>query len=567
MSEDVYEPLSRYRDEFREKFSRLTREKFAELTERSGVDVAANRRQVALIKRLEARLSRARFKRTVFCILMILGFAGAIVAGFLATRSDADELVRSICPLIAIFCTVLGVGMAVLFAKAGKAVEELVRKIREAKEVAWEQMEPLNRLYTWDLTVGLVEATVPRLDFDPFFSAQRLADLRRLYGWDDSFNRGKSVIFAQSGVINGNPFLVGEYRTMKWTAKTYTGSLVISWTELERGADGKSRMVTRRETLHASVDKPVPSYPCRKVVVYGNDAAESLSFSREPSGLDSGGLGTTVRKWWRLRGLRSYSRNLDDESQFTLMNNEEFETWFHAKDRDDEVEFRLLFTALAQIQMLALMKDREIGFGDDFRFVKRRKLNFLYPEHLRDAVIDTDPSRFRNWDYDAAAAFFRSFNETYFRNVYFALAPFLAIPLYQQTRTHEEIWKGVVGTDASSFWEHESIANYFGAERFRHPESVTENLLKTRVLSRQDGVSTVAVTAHGFRGEDRVDYVSVYGGDGCWHDVPVEWTEYLPVERTRNMTVTEADVPSDTFRTRFENADIAALRRSIKSYL
>lgn len=567
MADDVYEPLSRYRDEFREKFARLTREKFAELTERSGVDVAANRRQVALIKALDARLSSARFKRTLLCILMIIGFAGALVGGFLATRADADETVRSIAPLVAVFGVVLGVGMAILFAKAGKAVDELVRKIREAKEVAWRQMEPLNRLYTWNLTVGLIEATVPRLDFDPFFTAQRLADLRRLYGWDDSFNRGKSVLFAQSGIINGNPFLLGECREMRWVQHTYTGSLSISWRELERDADGKTRMVTRHQTLHASVEKPVPSYPCEKVLIYGNDAAEALSFSRDPSGLDAGGLGTTIRKWWRLRGLRSFSRNLDDESQFTLMNNEEFETWFHAKDRDNEVEFRLLFTALAQIQMLALMKDRETGFGDDFRFVKRCKLNFLFPKHLQDATIDTDPSRFRNWDYDAAAAFFRSFNEAYFRNVYFALAPLLAIPLYQQTRTHEEIWKGVVGSDASSFWEHESIANYFGGDRFRHPESITENILKTRVLSRQDGVSTVAVTAHGFRGEDRVDYVSVYGGDGCWHDVPVEWTEYLPVERTRNMTVTEADAPSNTFRARFESADVAAIRRTIRSYL
>ena len=33
MIEDVYEPLARYRDEFRQKFAALTREKFKELTE------------------------------------------------------------------------------------------------------------------------------------------------------------------------------------------------------------------------------------------------------------------------------------------------------------------------------------------------------------------------------------------------------------------------------------------------------------------------------------------------------------------------------------------------------
>ena len=34
MIEDVYEPLARYRDEFREKFAALAREKFKELAKR-----------------------------------------------------------------------------------------------------------------------------------------------------------------------------------------------------------------------------------------------------------------------------------------------------------------------------------------------------------------------------------------------------------------------------------------------------------------------------------------------------------------------------------------------------
>ena len=53
MIEDVYEPLARYRDEFRKQFATLAREKFKELTERSGVDVKANRALVAEIKKLQ----------------------------------------------------------------------------------------------------------------------------------------------------------------------------------------------------------------------------------------------------------------------------------------------------------------------------------------------------------------------------------------------------------------------------------------------------------------------------------------------------------------------------------
>jgi hypothetical protein len=249
------------------------------------------------------------------------------------------------------------------------------------------------------------------------------------------------------------------------------------------------------------------------------------------------------------------------------MSNHEFETWFHAKDRDHEVEFRLLFTPVAQTQMLNLMKDTAVGYGDDFTFVKQRKVNVLYSRHLDAATIDTDPARFRNWDYDAAFAYFVEFNERYFKDAYFSLAPLLAIPLYQQTRTHEEIWKDVLGRKASSFWEHESVANYHGEAKFAHPSCVTRSILKTELVRREGGESTVAVTAHGYRGEERVDYEEVHGGDGNWHEVAVRWTEYLPVQRTSDICLSEGVTPSDALKRRAEASRESAYRRSILSFL
>lgn len=303
--------------------------------------------------------------------------------------------------------------------------------------------------------------------------------------------------------------------------------------------------------------------------MYGNDAAPNLSFSRQPSGLTGkdGELWSSIRKKWRLSRLKAYSRNLEDDSNFTLMNNHEFETWFHAKDRDNEVEFRLLFTPVAQTQMLNLMKDTKVGYGDDFTFIKQKKVNVLFSKHLAEASIDTDPSLFYNWDYDAAAAFFTSFNERYFKDAYFALAPLLSIPLYQQMRTHEEIWKGVLDGSPSSFWEHESVANYYGEDKFAHPSCITRSLLKTEVVQRENGENTISVTAYGYRGEERIDYEEVYGGDGKWHEVAVPWTEYLPVQKTSDMYLSEGDMPSDMFKRRASSSRASAYRRSILSFL
>jgi len=566
--QDVYEPLGAYRDEFRDKFARLTREKFRELTERSGIDVDANRRQVAVVERLQEKLASARNRRSTFGILMALAFVGCVFAFvFLAMSENLTTEAQAGCGIGAVAGFALGLWMVVLYHNVSGRIKALEVEEAAERRKAWEQMAPLNRLYTWDVTVKLIEATVPRLEFDPFFTAKRLRDLQRIYGWDGSFNDGKSIVFAQSGVINGNPFLFGEYLEQDWGEETYYGSIQISWTETEEDSEGRLRRVTRHQTLTASVVKPIPTYSRNKLVVYGNDAAPNLTFSRQPSGLDDDDLFDGFRKRWRLHKLKKFSQNLEDDSDFTLMANHEFETWFRAKDRDNEVEFRLLFTALAQTQMMALMKDQKIGYGDDFAFIKDHRLNYLYPKHLRDAAIDTAPERFHDWNYDRAAHVFIAFNEKYFKDAYFALAPVLAIPLYQQTRTHEEIWKDVIDQEGSCFWEHEALANYYGGDRFRHPDCITENVLKTEVVNRRDGVSDVAVTAYGYRGEDRVDYEEVYGGDGNYHTVPVKWVEYLPVERTSRMRLSEAEKPGGDFMSGFDGSAAALFRRGIRSYL
>ena len=570
MIEDVYEPLARYRDEFREKFAALTREKFEELAKRSGVDAGANRALVAQIKKSQEESDSASTRKSCSGCLMVAGFVGAAAALVCAIAMNGmDRQTQELCIIGIVAGLVLGIAMIPLFNAAAKRHASLESQIAAKKGAAWKQMEPLNRLYTWDMTVELIEATVPRLEFDPYFTADRLESLHSQFGWDDSFNDGKSIIFAQSGVMNGNPFVFGHYLDMEWGEKTYEGKKEIFWTEWEEGLDGKRHLVRRYETLRAHVTKPIPVYSEQKLLVYGNDAAPNLSFSRQPSGLTGkdGELWSSIRKKWRLSRLKAYSRDLTDDSNFTLMSNHEFETWFHAKDRDHEVEFRLLFTPVAQTQMLNLMKDSTVGYGDDFTFIKRKKINVLFSRHLDEATIDTDPSRFRNWDYDAAFSFFVQFNERYFKDAYFAMAPLLAIPLYQQMRTHEDIWKDVLGRKESSFWEHEAVANYHGEDKFKHPGCITRSILKTHVTRRESGESTIAVTAYGYRGEERTDYEEVYGGDGKWHEVPVRWTEYLPVQRTSDMCLSERDTPSDLFQRRAAASRESAFRRSILSFL
>lgn len=101
----------------------------------------------------------------------------------------------------------------------------------------------------------------------------------------------------------------------------------------------------------------------------------------------------------------------------------------------------------------------------------------------------------------------------------------------------------------SSFWEHEALANFWGQERFKHPDCVTQCVLKTSAKVQNDGSTMIDVTAHGFRSEPRLSYISKFGGDGSWHDVPVEWYEYFSVEGNGQITMHEDNHQEDTAMT------------------
>lgn len=600
MIDDVYEPLALYRDRFKTEFADHAAIFFEELVGRSGVDEKANAKTMASIRALQAQLdgvgqSRSLWKavRALVVILVILAFIG--LAGFILPILSPDT--ASPLPVDGVWASVCGAiamgGSALTVASLNPVVrahDERLRSLSESRDAkqreAWAQLAPLNRLYDWGIIAGLIQKTVPRLALDPYFSHTRLDELRSSFGWDDSFNQDKSVLFAQSGEINGNPFVLAETLDFRMGSETYHGSLAISWQVSETYTDSEGRIrtrwVTRNQTLHASVDKPAPKYTGTKFVVYGNEAAPKLTFSRNPSALSDDGNGTLDK--WRLKRavakLEKFSRNLDDDSGYTIMSNHEFDALFHATDRNDEIQFRLLFTPLAQQQMVNLMRDKTVGYGDDFSFVKAHKVNMVWPTHLTNTDITAAPSLFQSHDLAAARTFFNIYSNAYFRAFYFALAPLLTIPLYQQHRSHEDIYKDVLGKPAS-FWEHEAIANFHGQTTFKHPLSVTKNILKTRLVGAEDGSAKVAVTAHGFRAEKRVDQISKFGGDGRWHNVPVPWVDYLPVQRTSSLAVRETDgltlqdfeqqvQTSDEWRLLFQQWRIepqhASFRRSIVSF-
>ena len=576
MVQDIYDPLEEYASVFKNKFKEVAEDTFESLTKEANIDVEMNKKTCALLYSMQEDLDALKKRLTWWKVLCgALWTVAAVCIILFATGFSAP-----VWWLLTIYGLLVVGALVALFWKVHPIIKQKKQELADITETvnnlqkeAWEQLAPLNELYDWDVLTRMMSRTVPRLEFDPYFTTQRLADLENTYGWNGSFNEDRSVMYAHSGLINGNPFVICRTKKMIMGEKTYHGELTIYWTTKEKDSNGNYYTKEHSETLHAEVTAPYPGYYQKTRVIYGNTAGPDLTFSRDMSDL-VGKEGSLGYKWER-RKLRKKTQDLKN-SDYAMMANEEFEVLFNTSNRNNNQQFALLFTPLAQESMLKILRDEEVGYGDDFDFVKNKMINTVTPMHMQELNIDLNPDQYQHFDYEKAKAYFIETNAEYFRAIYFCLAPLLCVPMYQQIRPQEAIY-GRDMKKQSSFWEHEALANFWGNQPFQHPDCVTDCILKTQQTLTQDNSSVITVSAHGYRAVPRITYIEKYGGDGNWHKVPVEWDEYLPVTGIGELHIAEdnqVEVEGTTQAQRIQHknemlqkADYSIYRRHIASKL
>lgn len=452
---------------------------------------------------------------------------------------------RALTVLFAILCIVIvGIFLLIFVSKPhNKDIkvriakqEEIVKSLLDQANV---QMASLNALFEEAIPAKIMETTTPLIDMDRVFDVKKYEMLHEKYGLWDNSDEKSSTLDLQSGTILGNPFVIFKDRIQSQIMQTYQGSIVITYW---RGSGKDRHMVT--ETLVASIQKPKPVYSDETYLVYGNEAGSHLKFSRVPSNLNSLKDEREIEKY-----VRKHEKDLDKIANeaakkgktFTPLGNTEFDLFFGAHDRDNEVEFRLLFTPLGQKSMMQILKSKT-GYGDDFRFIKDKGLNVITSAHSQGDKLFVSADKFKGFDLEKVYENFLAINEEYFRALFFDFAPLLAIPLYQQHKAHEYIYKDVFKQNISPF-EHEVLANKFPPVTFLPLGAATLVILKTSLEKRQGNQDVVKVTSHSFRTEQRTEIVYKFGGDGRSHAVPVHWTEYIPV--TAESQISAGDLGAD----------------------
>lgn len=540
---DLLEPELLYKNQLKEQFHQNAEKFFDELKNASGVDAGANKVTCDKYYKVQNELASLRkqrskkaFLRGFLIFLGVLFALGGIVMFILPFVANSLSDMLGLFIGLGVGALVLGIlGIVlpiVLITPKIKELDEAINKQEEIanklKQEAYAQMAPLNASYDFGMAAKLVTITCPLIQMDKNFNPTRFYQLNQKYGFTDDLNENESCVFVQSGTILGNPFLLQRDFVTHMGTETYTGSITIHWTTTYTDDKG-THTQHHTQVLTASLTKPKPFYHHNTCLIYGNDAASRLSFSRDASKANS----------MNDKDFEKLARNFEKElskiqqkniaSGFTALGNAEFEALFHALDRDNEVEFRLLFTPLAQKSMLQIIKSKT-PYGDDFSFRKKKCLNYIWSAHSQGFDYEGDPRKFIHFDLEAAKKIFVNYMDDYFCHFYHDLAPILAIPLYQQHKSQEYIYDGILPRNVTSF-EAEAMANKFDKRQFEPTQNKTDIIIKSRLIRRGQGGDVYMMKAYGYDKIERLTLVPKMGGDGLMHDVPVTWYEYIPCSK------------------------------------
>ncbi|MCH5152562.1 MAG: hypothetical protein J1F68_01185 [Clostridiales bacterium] len=568
---EILQPIQQFNNEFKDKHRALTEEYFDKLVAESGVDEQENahlmsERSKALnkLKAADHTVQNHKYLRGWLIFLIVVLLLATIVTAVVFAKSDNLFFLAILLPIVAC-CGAVALILVIVKVLNNKikhgnsVVDEFKKQVADIESQAWEQMRPLNIKYGWNIPDKLIYNTLPHIQLDKYFDEDKHDYFKHNFGLDVSGKNDVSVYCARSGNSCGNPFLLIRYFVREIVPHTYSGSLTVSWTERYTDSEGKSHTRTEYQTLVATVVKPKPEYYFTTCLYYGNDAAPDLKFSRNPTvpkNASDKKIASLVRSGEKQ--LEKKSREAVKKGQsFNKLANSEFEVLFGATDRNHETQFRMMFTPLAQQNMVQLLKCKE-PYGDDFTFEKNGCENIIYSSHSADLDIDANPAQFASFDLAQARENFINFNMQYFASIYFDFAPLFSIPIYQQERPTRHFGECTNHGNIGDF-EMESVANYFRKELLAPEDATTPQILKAVPVNVSEQATLAEITSYAYRGEDRLTYVPEMARNGRTYQVPVHWVEYIPVQKQSYLQMQAVQLTREQYLQSNEASDTTIL--------
>lgn len=558
----IFKPREMYERQLKGQYHAEAERFFDELVTTSGIDVEANRAHVKDYKKKHAVCQKAGESLNGIKAWRGFALAGAIVSVVVAvaglivgiSSSYVGYIIMAVFAVLSILLFVLfGTTLKKKLLERQQAFSSASEEAKAALLECLKSVAALNEMMRWNMPQTVMEKATPLIDLDPYFTPERLSFMMSEFGFQPNKNPLYNVLGVTSGQIQGNPFVLVKARECQMRMKTYTGSLTIFWTETHTDSKGNVYTEQHTETLHASVQHKAPFYDEGVTLYYASEVAPNLIFHRAPQNAPYDEKGRAKFIKTRIKKLEKMeNKGLADSTGFTRLGNDEFDALFYATDRNNEVEFRLLYTPLAQKNMLDLLKNEE-PYGDDFYIDKEGMITMVTSRHSQTFDYERRPSSFRGYDVDAMKEGFVSYCDSFIRSLFFDLAPIISAPLYQMHKPRTYIYKDTYPTNVTSY-EQESIVNGMSKDPFIPANADPSLPVMRKVIraSKRGKADEVTVLAQSYITTPRTDYVSVYGGDGDWHDVPVDWTQYDEVSEKKRAAISHIGIESDDASEQFK---------------
>ena len=529
-NEALLEPLKYYREDLKDAFQHVTEEYFQDLVNQSKVDIDKNRELIDKYTTVSENRDQSNTSYKRFGIIKKVDFVigiGALIYGVYQFSQDPIDIISVAVSSIVLVLTVV---LYLYWIKPNsKSLEEklndLESTLAQMRQEGYEMLAPLN--------------------------IERYEQLVKDYGFLEKGDVNHSTLDIASGDILGNPFVFLK-RIIHWMDDyTYEGTLNVTYTEEYVDSNGNLKTRDVNETLRAVIRQPGPYYANRVSLVYGNHAAPNLIFHRKPP--EKGFFNLGGAKSLLSKGIASIRKkgqdSLEGGGSFQALANEEFDAQFNALDRNNEVEFRVLFTPLAQNNYKDIFENSP--YGDDFVFNKECKINEIKTDNSQKWDFNTAPSQYYDFSFQKIKEKFINFNCAYFEHMYFSFLPVLAIPVYQQMASNDYIYGKSYDFRYNDYIT-EMLANKMGLNLFVPPDAAERNnvktILKTSHHKKEGDSEVIKVDAYSYRTIGHVDEVPVRAGNGRTYYVPVHWEEYVPVTKHEFIEVSEIQSAGDDFK-------------------
>lgn len=551
MQEKFLDPSSDYKSKYLENYKKECDSLFNKLTNDSNIDIANNKILCDKYNKLQNTLNKAnkayhKYKviRISLIILCIIALIVSCVTYYL--YHNQSFLITAICISITPVVWIITILLCFLWLnktikKEKNQINDLQPIVKQAYDDAYASIKSLLNLFDPKLSLDLISKSIPGLNLDINVDVYKYLYLQDRFNYSHDNNTNLSCVNAFSGMLFGNPFIVSQSKVLSYEDKIYTGSItvqepVVTYSNGNRSVRMESRVIT------AQYKAPVPVYNYIVKLDFGSDVAKELVFTRKPvltnRNLSESKIEKLAEK--NYKSLEKLNGKDVNGSTFQLISNPEFEGLFYVDDRNNEVQYRLLFTPFAQQNMVKLIKNDV--FGDDFTIIKNKAISTVILDHLitsniRDLDLSFNKDNYLSINYEELKNNFYNYHLKVFNNIYFLLAPILAIPAYTMNSPYEQIHNIPLKAKYTLF-DYESICNNNEGMFVKPKNFMTDVIYKSSFISNQDNVDYVNIRSFSHDIKKACKYVDVSSG-GKLYSVPVYYDDYQVVFNDTNLEVSK----------------------------